>query len=113
MKVKLLKKVRKRFEIYHLPNGFTDSNGYKYKYNLYRLEDYKYGFLWDAYAQLGGKLVNNNDKFKNFTDDIFDTEQECIAYLKSRIISRLRQEGFRGRKEKNIEKKIKKVWYIK
>jgi len=27
MKVKLLKKVRKRFEIFHLPNGFTDNDG--------------------------------------------------------------------------------------
>lgn len=39
MKVKLLKKIRKRFSIIHMPKGFVDNDGDLYDYNLFKLVD--------------------------------------------------------------------------
>ena len=58
-------------------------------------------------AQLGGKLCGNK-----FVHEIFDTEKECIDYLKSRIIVRLKHEGYKQRKDKIIQNSVKKVWSI-
>ena len=85
MKAKLLKKVRKRFEIYHMPNGFI-YDSHHYDYNLFKLVDSKDSGGWvTIYAQLGKR-----EDGKKFCDDIFDTKEECIIYLKSMIIKRLR-----------------------
>ena len=105
MKVKLLKKVRKRFEIFHLPMGFVLDNEH-FNYNLYKLVDNELGCLYDEYAQLG--RVSGNIQFTNL---VFNTHTECINYLKSRIIRRLRREGYRQRKDKQVELVKKKVWY--
>ena len=107
MKVKLLKKVRKRFEIFHMPNGFISriDNTY-YNYNLYCLYDNDLGRGHQIYAQLGVKYSTDN----YYTDDIFKTEKECIDFLKSEIIKRLRFEGYKGRKDNHITNSIKKVW---
>ena len=109
MKVKLLKKVRKRFEIYHLPKGLIDG-GTHYDYNLFRLVDNnKNDFDWNfKYAQIGRKEGRNQ-----WVDQIFDTEQEGIDYLKSVIIKRLKSEGHKQRKDKTIQIVQKKVWYNK
>lgn len=107
MKTKLLKKSRKRFEIIHMPNGFT-SWGNRYEYNLYRLTD-STNEWYERYAQLGRKDGN-----RQFQDDefIFETESECIYYLKQCILSRLRGEGHAGRKDAWMKKQHKKVWHI-
>ena len=111
MKVKLLKKVRKRFEIYHLPKGLVD-NGTHYDYNLFRLVDNNNktdlysNFKYVKYAQIGRKEGRNQ-----WVDQIFDTEQEGIDYLKSVIIKRLKSEGHKQRKDKTIQMVQKKVWY--
>lgn len=98
MKVKLLKKVRKRFEIIHLPNGFC-AFGDTYNYNLFKLSDKKDTYkIRDKYAQLG-RILNQKMQFTTM-DAIFDTEEECIYYLKSLIIVRLKKEGFIGVKDK-------------
>lgn len=109
MKVKLLKKVRKRFSIIHMPNGFvTDFDGEHYDYNLFKLTDAKDSFGYRTrYAQLG-----KSDGHRQFCDGIFDTEKECIEYLKSIIIVRLRGEGYKQRKDQSIKLKEKKVWFI-
>lgn len=106
MKVKLLKKVRKRFEIVHMPDGIT-SFGDRYEYNLYRLTDSTNEY-YDRFAQLGGL-----DKPKQFCKDehIFETEKECIEYLKRCIINRLRSEGYVGVKDHKMKQKQIKVWY--
>jgi len=106
MKTKLLKQVRKRFEIFHLPNGFI-SDGTHFNYNLFKLIDYNHTSFWDAYAQVKNKT---NQRFVD-SESIFDTETECINYLKQRIIKRLRNEGHKQRKDKQITKQIK-VWHI-
>jgi hypothetical protein len=105
MKTILLKKVRKRFEIFHLPKGIPFSK-YYYNYNLFKLVDNESNF-YPKYAQLGGKLCRNK-----FVDEIFDTEKECIDYLKSRIIKMLKDEGYKQRKDTIIQNSIKKVWSI-
>jgi hypothetical protein len=105
MKTKLLRKVKKRFEIFHLPKGIAFSKDY-YGYNLFKLVDNESNF-YSKYAQLG-KAKNGN----NFVDQIFDTEKECIDYLKSKIIRILRSEGYEQKKDKIIQNSVKKVWSI-
>lgn len=110
MKVKLLKKVRKRFSIVHMPNGFVFSlDGKHYDYNIFKLTDEKdsHGFRL-SYAQLG----LNTSETQQFASNIFYTEKDCIEFLKREIIDRLRNEGHRGRKDKMPELKERKVWYV-
>jgi len=104
MKTKLLREVRKRFEIIHMPDGFISSDGDHSDYNLYKLIDYK-GF--DRYAQKGHKLNGGQ-----FSFNVFETDRECIDFLLGEIISKLRQEGYRQRKDRVIKTKYKKVWHI-
>jgi hypothetical protein len=106
MKTILLKKVKKRFEIFHYPKGILFSKDY-YGYNLFKLVDNDNSGYYDKYAQLG-EAKNG----RNFVDEIFDTEKECIDYLKSRIIVRLKSEGYKQRKDKIIQNSVKKVWCI-
>lgn len=108
MKTKLLKKVRRRFRIIHMPKGYIDSCGGHYNYNLFKLEDSDdtYGYN-TVYAQLGKR-----ENGRPFCDDIFETKEECINYLKFRLINRLRIEGHKQRKDKIIEKAQVKVWHI-
>jgi hypothetical protein len=106
MKTKLLRKVKKRFEILHYPKGITIHNDH-YNYNLFQLVDNDNCDLYDKYAQLG-----KGENGRKFVDEIFDTEKECIDYLKSRIIKRLRNEGYKQRKDKIIQNSVKKVWSI-
>lgn len=109
MKTKLLKKVRRRFEITHMPDGFF-AVGHHYKYNLLKLEDNTNPY-WSA-------LVQINDS--RFTGEYgcarFDTVEEGVVALKSIIILCLKQQGHLGRKEKNAQKnvqlKTKKIWYV-
>lgn len=103
MKTKLLKKTRKRFEISHLPNGFV-LNGRIFDYNLFLLEDATNEY-YQVYAQLG------RSENKQFCDEVFETEKECISYLKDTIIWRLKKEGHKNRKMKTIHTKKTLVWY--
>jgi len=108
MKTKLLKKVRRRFRIIHMPNGFLSSCNSHYNYNLFKLEDSADTYEFNTiYAQLGRRKDG-----ERFCSDIFDTKEECINFLKSRIIKRLRLEGHKQRKDKVIEKAQIKVWHI-
>lgn len=106
MKARLLKNVRKRFEIIHMPKGFT-AHGERYAYNLYKLIDNTNEFRV-KYAQL---VVGNKATEGIFTDDRFNTEKECIDFLKSHIILILRSEGNIGNKDKRGKQLHKKVWY--
>lgn len=108
MKTRLLKKVRKRFEIIHMPKGFVEC-GKRYEYNLFKLTDSTNSW-YERYAQLGyrsGELQFCEDH------DILHTETECIHRLQRRIIDRLRSEGHRGRKDRVIKNAHFKVWYNK
>lgn len=108
MKAKLLKKVRKRFGIFHMPNGFLSNYNNHYNYNLFKLEDSDdFSGFNTVYAQLGRR-----EDGKKFCGDIFDTKEECINFLKSKIIDRLRIEGHKQRKDKVIQKAQIKVWHI-
>ena len=106
MKVKLLKKARKRFEIFHMPKGFV-SCGERYEYNLFKLTDSTNSF-YEPCAQLGRR-----DGDIQYAPDhrIFETENECIHYLKQCILNMLRSEGHRGIKDQNLNKSHFKVWY--
>ena len=106
MKIKLLRKVRRRFEINHLPKGLIIDKVH-YDNNLFQLIDHKNGYFYNRYTQLGKK-----EDVNRFVDDIFYTETECINYLKSIIIKILRSEGHKQRKDKIIETTVKKVWHI-
>ena len=116
MKVKLLKKIRKRFVIEHFPNGFVGKYGRPYNHNLFRLADTK-----DDSIGFSTKLVCLNPS-ANFRVDIggilgnvlaFKTSKECIDYLKQDIVQILRNEGYRGRKDKPGYRPVNKVWYNK
>jgi len=106
MKIKLLKKTRKRFQILHLPDGIINNYGVHYNYNLYQLTDSK-GFGIPDYAQLG----KNELEERQFASHIFETHKECVDYLKQIIINRVKMDNYdMGRKNKQINKKIIKVW---
>ena len=106
MEAKLLKKTRKRFEIIHMPKGFT-AHGERYEYNLFLLTD-STNEWYERYSQLGRKDAKIQFCEPNH---IFETKKECIDFLQKKIISRLRSEGYLGRKDYLIEKLHKKVWY--
>ena len=108
MKVKLLKKARKRFDIIHMPEGFTYS-GSVYDYNLFKLVDDTNQFF-EVYTQLGTK-PNSVAQFCG-ESRIFETEAECINYLKDVILHRLRSEGHRGTKDDKRKRKHRKVWHV-
>ena len=103
MKVKLLKKIRKNYKITHYPKGFVRFNE-SYDYNLFVLTDERYGTEW--YAQLGGRD-------RKWCSDVFDTEKECIDFLKNKIIEKLIDEGYRNRKMRQKSQVSKVVWYVK
>jgi hypothetical protein len=107
MKVKLLKKIRKRFVITHYPMGITQYD-HRYHFNLFRLTD-NYNEYFDCFTQ--PKRKETKIQFSSY-DKIFETEAECINYLKSVIINILRSEGYRGKKDKIFKDKSKKVWYV-
>jgi hypothetical protein len=106
MKVKLLKKARKRFEIFHLPKGFI-LYGQHYNYNLFKLTDKE-----NEYRSIYAELVCDMSLAPRYTNNRFYTEADCINYLKFSIIEILRKEGHRGRKDKQINNQHKKVWHI-
>jgi hypothetical protein len=108
MKVRLLKKARKRFDIIHMPEGFTYS-GSVYDYNLFKLVDDTNQFF-EVYTQLGTK-PNSVAQFCG-ESRIFETEAECINYLKDVILHRLRSEGHRGTKDDKRKRKHRKVWHV-
>ena len=112
MKTKLLRKVRKRFEIIHMPKGYISKHyGYHYDYNLFKLVDKSSGNNWDSvFVQLGYNLSPIN---RYYSSNVFHTEKECIEFLKAEIIKRLRSEGYRQRKDKTIVTTHKKVWWVK
>ncbi len=105
MKTRLLKKTRKRFEIIHMPEGFTQF-GYRYEYNLFLLKDSTNQFF-EKWAQCGSKKGQQYCQ----EDTIFVTEKECIDHLKSEIIDRLRGEGHLGRRDNQMREVQRKVWY--
>ena len=105
MKVKLLRKARKRFKIIHLPKGEFIANIH-WNFNLYKLKD-STDMYYDEYAQ----LHNNVSEHNQFASHIFDTEKECINYLLSVIIKRLRYENTHmGSKRKLISNTKVRVW---
>lgn len=108
MKTKLLKKVRKRFEIIHMPNGYVDYDGDHYNYNLFRLTDKTKPSIWDVFAEL---VPIDSKPRVPYTNNTFQTEEECISYLQGKMIKRLREEGFRQRKDYKIKQSEKKVWW--
>jgi hypothetical protein len=108
MKTKLLKQVRKRFEIIHMPNGFIGWRGGHFDYNLFKLVDKKEWGWNDQFVQLGYKV---NKIEGQYCSNVFYTEKECIEFLKAKIVKRLRSEGFRQRKDKTIVDTHKKVWH--
>jgi len=126
MKVKLLKKIRKRFVIEHFPNGFVGKYGRPYNHNLFRLADTSNIFLASSSPEddrlgFSTKWVCLNPS-ANFRVDIggilgnvlaFKTSKECIDYLKQDIVQILRNEGYRGRKDKPGYRPVNKVWYNK
>lgn len=106
MKVKLLKKVRKRFYINQYPKGIIDCPGY----NLFLLQDER-DSCYSVWVQCGVRV--DGDKQFCESDLIFSSEKECIDYLKGRIIKKLSGEGYGKRRDKEITGSIKKVWYNK
>lgn len=106
MKTKLLKKVRKRFAIVHLPNGFV-AFGNHFNYNLLKLVD-NYNEYNDEYAQIGWKP--GGTQFSH-NDQIFDTREQAINYLKDRIIIKLKMEGYLNKQDREILNQTKKIWH--
>lgn len=105
MKVKLLKKVRKRFSIVHYPKGMIWFNQH-YDYNIFTLYDSNDSISIRS-AQLGRRADG-----RKWCNDIFNTEKECINHLKNKIIEILISEGHKNKKTKNIINSSKKVWWL-
>ena len=89
-----------------MPNGFV-SFGETYDYHLFELRDSRSNYF-SHIAQFGHK---KNEKQFTELNKVFETEKECIDYLKSIIIHILRKEGYTGSREEKIKKSYKKVWY--
>lgn len=107
MKSKLLKKARKRFIITHMPQGYVSGCGEHHNCNLFKLTD-KNASHWSS-----PDCAQVKQKGEQYTSKVFDTEQECLDYLKRCIINILRSEGHKQRKDNLIQSKIKVVWYKK
>ena len=92
-----------------MPKGYvSDIDGEYYDFNLYKLVDSNhFSGLGDRFAQ-----VRYKENSRQFCNHIFDTDKECIDYLKTVIIDRLRGEGHKQRKDKAIKISYKKVWYV-
>lgn len=108
MKVKLLKKVRKRFAITHHPKGIV-AFGEIYDYNLFILTD-AYNPYSDEKVQCG--LKPNSERQYQKKEYIFENEAQCINYLKDCIIERLKSEGWGNNKMRLVNRASKKVWYV-
>lgn len=107
MKVKLLKKVRKRFEIIHYPKGFYSCNEF-YNYNVFRLNDKN-----DILITRGDVQYCKTITEKKYGSVYYFTEIECINYLKSKIVAILKSEGYASANRSRINKTSKKIWYNK
>ena len=105
MKTRLLKKIRKRFVITHFPKGVVDSWGKHHDCNFFELKDNDNEFF--------ALCVQCKIQPYRYCNEVFDTEKECIDFLKNRIIERLRASGYRGRKDKIIKKSERKIWWVK
>jgi hypothetical protein len=101
MKVKLLKKVRKRFQIVHYPNGLC---GFESK-DIFKLSDNQ-----NSYFSIWAQCHKDGDPL--FCEDTFPTKSECVNFLLGEIIKKLREEGHRQRRFiKKYEMKL--IWYNK
>ena len=107
MKVKLLKKVRKRFTITHYPNGIRLGDTF-YDYNVFKITDTNEPH-WADYSELSNTFKIND---KKFCEDRFSTKKECIDFLLKKVLRRIRAENPNlGNKGHNKTIK-KKVWYV-
>jgi hypothetical protein len=109
MKIKLLKKIRKRFTITHFPKGIRMGSDF-YDYNLFRLTD-KENEYWRVYCELNTPQEDTEKIKLKFGANSADTERECINLLLEKMLIEIRGEhprlGFRG--HQRIPRK--KVWY--
>lgn len=97
MKVKLLKKVRKRFSIFHHPKGVIRYNIY-YDNVFFTLYDKRSGFEYRV--SIGYSPVTYISRYN---------EAECINELKNMILKILRNEGYPSKKTNEL--KSHKIWY--
>ena len=108
MKTKLLKKVRKRFSIVHYPKGYlSERNEYNY-HNTFTLYDKNFSSRINSYLE--SVVVTTNPL--STRKPTFLTEKEAIEFLMKKIIRTLREEGYKQRKDNEIVKTYKKVWYV-
>lgn len=105
MKVKLLKKVRKRFSIEHYPEGVRIGNEFC-NYNVFQLTD-NGGEYYNTYCE----LKKEEDEKINFCAKKAKTEKECINILLEVIIERLRKDYSNLGKRGFARIKSSKVWY--
>lgn len=104
MKVKLLKKVRKRFSIEHYPEGVRIGDTFC-NYNVFFLLDNS-----GEYAHTYCELKNEDEKI-NFCSMKAETSVECINLLLDVIIQRLRVDYSNLGKRGFGRIKSSKVWY--
>ena len=104
MKVKLLKKIRKRFSIEHFPEGVRIGDTFC-NYNVFRLTDNDKPYF-DKYCELNPP----EDKLK-FCSDSALTEKECINFLLGIVLQRLRSEYTSLGKSGFKRIKSSKVWH--
>ncbi len=98
MKVKLLKKVRKRFEICHYPKGIT------------RHQIYYEGVFYTLYDNKVGREYRASINTTNISHFICASDYDCINALKQQIINILNSDGYPSKKRNEIT--VKKIWYV-
>jgi hypothetical protein len=106
MKVKLLKKVKKRFKIMHMPKGVILFDEHL-EGNLYVLIDEEH--CWRG-SGVYVEIKKPEEDLKTGFDKAFYTENEAIDYLKSRMIERLKREGYGTSKKNIVRKSYKQIW---
>ena len=113
MKVKLLKKVRERFSIIHMPDGYYDYDGRKVNGNLFCLHD-TMCVPQNVYVQVGEYIIPGTKLVRNAVPDsrMFDTTTDAVNYLKDLIIDRIKYEYSKMLFYKHSDKTHKKIWPV-
>jgi hypothetical protein len=96
MKIKLLKKVRRRFKIIHCPKGIVRCNEL-YEGNYYELIDKE-----NSWRNITVQ-VKSEVNWTYVSNQHLSSDKEAIDYLKKKIIDRLKGGGYGTNKSKTTK----------
>lgn len=102
MKTKLLRKVRKRFQINYYPNGYDFGSGYETNVPCVALIDTKF-WTWQSCPIIHRELLSEEGSIKELAF------KNCLHYLEQVIVNTYDKYG--TRRNKKPRKTEEKLWY--